>query len=186
MDNYDQKSFDFGDEQLDNFFTKITSFTGKEVGVITPSIANVSPFLYNSGAISGAVGSSSISYGHTGTGGGNGAGGPTGNFNVPNGFYNAIDYNYPTITFSDNTYNWNSNASQALDVKGDANFEGDVKIKGKSLNDTLDRIEQRLALLTGNSELEGKWDELKQLGDKYRELEKEILEKQKMWDILKK
>jgi flagellar motility protein MotE (MotC chaperone) len=43
-----------------------------------------------------------------------------------------------------------------------------------------------LALLTPNPELEKEWDELKELGDRYRELEKHITEKMKTWDILKR
>jgi hypothetical protein len=37
-----------------------------------------------------------------------------------------------------------------------------------------------------NADLEQRWDDLKALGDRYRELEKEILEKEKIWDLLKK
>jgi len=73
-----------------------------------------------------------------------------------------------------------------LSVKGDADFEGDVTIKGKSLTDMLDKIEERLAILHPNEKLEDKWDELKELGKRYKELEAEIIEKEKMWAILKK
>lgn len=86
------------------------------------------------------------------------------------------------------TSDWNNmgGTSNSLDVKGDANFEGDVKIQGKSLVDTLQSIEERLAILRPNPDLEEKWERLKTLGNMYRELEKEILEKQEMWNILKK
>ena len=73
-----------------------------------------------------------------------------------------------------------------LNVKGDAEFEGDVFIKGKSLTDTLTKIEERLAILHPNEKLEQKWDELKELGRLYRELEKDILEKEKIVEILKR
>ena len=73
-----------------------------------------------------------------------------------------------------------------LYVKGDANFEGEVTIKGKSLTDTLDKIEERLAILHPNPELEDRWDELKELSKRYKELEQELLEKEKVWAILKK
>jgi len=76
-------------------------------------------------------------------------------------------------------------ANSSLQVKGDANFEGDVKIKGKSLVDLINNIEQRLAILHPNTELENKWEDLKKLGDMYRQLEQEIIEKEKMWAILK-
>jgi hypothetical protein len=76
--------------------------------------------------------------------------------------------------------------SKALTVKGDAEFEGDVKIQGKSLSDTLENIEKRLAILHPNKELEEKWERLKSLGDMYRELEAEIIEKEQIWATLKK
>lgn len=74
----------------------------------------------------------------------------------------------------------------SLSVKGDADFEGEVTIKGKNLAEMLDKIEERLAILHPNPELEDKWDELKELGKRYKELEQEIIEKEKMWAILKK
>jgi hypothetical protein len=73
-----------------------------------------------------------------------------------------------------------------LKVKGDADFDGEVTIKGKSLNGMLEKIEERLAILHPNPELEDKWDELKELGKRYRELEQELIEKEKVWSILKK
>jgi len=73
-----------------------------------------------------------------------------------------------------------------LSVKGNAEFEGEVTIKGKSLTTTLDKIEERLAILHPNPELEDRWDELKELGKRYKELEQELLEKEKVWNILKK
>ena len=76
--------------------------------------------------------------------------------------------------------------TNSLDVKGDANFDGDVKLKGKSLSDTLNKIEERLAILHPNEALEEKWEQLKELGKQYREMEKDILEKEKIWSILKK
>ena len=81
----------------------------------------------------------------------------------------------------------NSNLSgQTLQVKGDAEFEGDVIIKGKSINDSLERIEDRLSILRPNEELEEKWENLRGLRKMYMELEAEIIEKEKVWRILKK
>jgi len=73
-----------------------------------------------------------------------------------------------------------------LKVNGDTHIEGDLKIKGVSLSDRLDKIEERLAILRPNEDIESKWEELRELGNRYRELEKEIIEKEKVWDILKK
>jgi hypothetical protein len=115
-------------------------------------------------------------------------------------------YNYPFIhnnhgvgvtntdlskSVTNNSVNWqsidnNSFQDSKLRVRGTAIFESDVIIKGRSLDDTLAKIEERLAILRSNPELEDKWHELKELGDKYRVLEAEIIAKQKMWDILNK
>lgn len=73
-----------------------------------------------------------------------------------------------------------------LSVHGDAEFDGDVKIKGKSINDSLERIEERLAILRPNEDLEEKWENLRALRNAYKELEAEIIEKEAMWAILKK
>lgn len=74
----------------------------------------------------------------------------------------------------------------SIKVVGDAEFEGEVKIKGVKLDERLNAIEDRLAILRPNYDLEGKWEELKELGERYRQLEKEILEKEAMWKILGK
>ena len=73
-----------------------------------------------------------------------------------------------------------------LSVKGNADFEGEVTIKGKNLTEMLEKIDERLAILHPNPELEDRWDELKELGKRYKELEAEIIEKEKVWAILKK
>ena len=73
-----------------------------------------------------------------------------------------------------------------LHVKGDAEFEGDIKLKGQSLNDILDKIEERLAILHPNINLEEKWEKLRELRKQYRELEADILEKEKIMEILKR
>lgn len=76
--------------------------------------------------------------------------------------------------------------SNTLEVKGDANFEGDVKLQGKSLVDSLEKIEERLAILRPNEELEEKWEKLRGLRKAYMELEAEIKEKEQVWAILKR
>ena len=73
-----------------------------------------------------------------------------------------------------------------LKVNGNADFDGEVTIKGKNLTDMLEKIEERLAILHPNPKLEDKWDELKELGKRYKELEAEIIEKEKIWSILKR
>ncbi len=97
------------------------------------------------------------------------------------------NYNLGTIISPSWKDDYNASYNDAkLQVKGDAEFEGDVKIKGKSITEMLENIEERLAILHPNEKLEEKWEELRELRNRYVELEKEIIEKEKMWNILKK
>jgi len=80
----------------------------------------------------------------------------------------------------------NNNNHHTLKVQGDAEFEGDIKLNGKSLNDTLSKLEERLAILHPNERLEEKWEKLKELRKQYMELEADILEKEKIMEILKR
>lgn len=78
----------------------------------------------------------------------------------------------------------------SLQVKGLANFEDDVKISGNLIMDgvnvgeSLKRIEERIGILRPNGRLEGEWEELRALGDRYRELEAKILDGEKILHIL--
>ena len=62
---------------------------------------------------------------------------------------------------------------------------GDIKIGSKSLSKAIEQIEERLGILHPNPELEDRWEQLKDLRRQYQELEKELLEKEKIWKILK-
>jgi len=96
-------------------------------------------------------------------------------------------YNLGTVISPSWKDDYNASYNDAkLQVKGDAEFEGDVKIKGRSISEMFEKIEARLAILHPNEKLEEKWEELKKLGDAYRALEKDILEKEKIWNTLKK
>lgn len=80
----------------------------------------------------------------------------------------------------------NTGNGAALHIKGDAEFEGNVKIQGRDLTEILSAIESRLAILTPNTALESEYEELKALGDAYRAAEKRFLEQKRIFDILKK
>ena len=61
----------------------------------------------------------------------------------------------------------------------------DIDINGKSLKDWMEKVEERLNILTPNHELEKEWDELRRLGERYRKLEKKCKEKAEVWNKLK-
>jgi len=70
---------------------------------------------------------------------------------------------------------------------GDMNIDAnDIKLRGKSLMESLDRIEQRLGILDCDEQLEQHWDKLKALGDEYREVKQYIEDKMKTFETLKK
>ena len=61
----------------------------------------------------------------------------------------------------------------------------DIDINGKSLKDWMEKVEERLNILTPNPELEKEWDDLRRLGERYRKLEKKCKEKAEVWNKLK-
>lgn len=98
-----------------------------------------------------------------------------------------------TVPLITSTYNWSdsigsvdTNSSPSLAVRGDAKIEGKLMLGNKDIGEVLDKIEQRLAILKPNTNLEEKWEKLKSLGDEYRALEQEIIEQEKIYSILKK
>jgi hypothetical protein len=75
------------------------------------------------------------------------------------------------------------NAGGQIELRGD---KADVVINGVSLKETLEGIQDRLNILRPNTELEAEWNELQELGEQYRRLEAQLLEKQRMWSTLRK
>jgi hypothetical protein len=84
--------------------------------------------------------------------------------------------------------NW-STTTLTVPPSGRMELQGahaDIVMNGVSLNDTLKLIQDRLCMLRPNPELEQEWDQLRDLGEQYRELEKQLMEKQRAWDLLRK
>jgi hypothetical protein len=59
----------------------------------------------------------------------------------------------------------------AIKVTGDAEFSGDIKWKGRSLGDLLEKIEDRLVILVPDPARLAKYEALKQAYDNYKILE---------------
>jgi hypothetical protein len=92
-------------------------------------------------------------------------------------------------TVSNGTTGWTTpynNQPSIMKVECDAEFKGEVTIRGVKLDERLNAIEERLGILRPNNDLEGKWEKLKALGEEYRKLEQEILEGEDIWATLKK
>ena len=93
------------------------------------------------------------------------------------------------ITYTTSGYNWNTITSNpSVNISSDGitmQPESDLKIGDRSLKEFMDRVEDRLAILHPNQELEERWEQLKDLRRQYEALEKDILEKEKLMKILK-
>jgi len=63
--------------------------------------------------------------------------------------------------------------------------DADISINGKSMSAWMARVEERLNILSPNTELEKEWDDLRRLGERYRKLEKKCKEKAETWNKLK-
>lgn len=74
------------------------------------------------------------------------------------------------------------NPSGTMELMGE---NADIKIRGKSMVDWMEKVEERLNILTPNKEMEAEWDELRELGERYRDLERKCKEKGEMWNKLK-
>ena len=61
----------------------------------------------------------------------------------------------------------------------------DLVIGDKSMRAWMEKVEERLNILTPNPEMEKEWDDLRKLGERYRKLEKKCKEKSDVWNKLK-
>ena len=92
-----------------------------------------------------------------------------------------------TVASSD----WGININPDFQVPGDAHFQGDiaiqgdVSVQGQSLKSWMQQVEQRLAIMRPNPDLEAEFTELRELGDQYRKLETELQDKMQAWQVLK-
>lgn len=89
-------------------------------------------------------------------------------------------YTTPTVTLNDSLQ---VKDKGLLEIRGD---NADILINGVSLNETLANINARLGMMRPNPQIESEWDELRELGDRYRALEADIKDKMQMWELLKK
>ena len=88
------------------------------------------------------------------------------------------------VTYSNGVLN--NPTTSTIQVKGDAVFEGNIKWQNRDLKEWLESIETRLGMLQPNPKLEAEWSELAEIRRQYVELEKQLIEKQQVFDILKK
>jgi hypothetical protein len=93
----------------------------------------------------------------------------------------------PNTVWTTSTADWSigTSVSQSgtMELKGD---NADIVVNGESLMQTLQVLKERLNWLQPNPDMESEWDELRELGERYRALEKQCQEKSQVWNTLKK
>ena len=107
---------------------------------------------------------------------------------ITNGGTSGLGAVYPNAVWSgtgaNSTVDWNPvfQQNKKLILTGEG---ADIEINGESLVATLQGIQDRLNILQPNTKLEQEWDQLRALGEQYRQLEKELEEKSRVWLALK-
>ena len=82
------------------------------------------------------------------------------------------------------SYDWATTPS--ITLGGTTLTEEKIKVLDdmKDMKEWMSQVDSKLAILRPNPKLEAEWTELKELRDRYVELETELTEKAKMWAIL--
>ena len=119
---------------------------------------------------------------------------PTGDF--PNQTYTIGSITGAGLTSGINTGSWNTSAGwgQPLSTtwitdNTTTSLATTIKANIYPFSEILEKLkllEERMGMIERNLLLETKYKELKELGDRYKELEKDLLEKEKIVEILKK
>ena len=150
------QAWSFDDIQALPAITSLDLSALTSADIQTWSMSNTAPFANSSVTLGGSGGSGTV-YSVTAGGGGSGIA-QAGNWAKP----------YTATT------------------SGNVNIDAeDIKLRGKSLIASLDRIEQRLGILDCDEQLEQHWDKLKSLGDEYRKTKQYIEDKMKTFETLK-
>jgi hypothetical protein len=119
--------------------------------------------------------------------------GASGSTLISNGGYTigtgstTVPYTWTTTTGAGSGYSFNTTPNTVhINTDGLTMADGtDITIGGKSLTKAIEQIEERLGILHPNPELEDRWEQLKELRRQYIEMEKDLLEKEKLMKILK-
>jgi len=141
----------------------------------TYSAANISTITIPTTGISGGGGTGAVGSGqYTFTT--NGTGGYIGNGGLGSGY----------ILTDTTTTGWNTPKVNITQGGIEMPKEADLKIGDRSLKEFMEKVEEHLAILRPSPEIEERWEVLKKLRTDYEDLLKDILEKEKIMDILKK
>lgn len=98
-----------------------------------------------------------------------------------NGSWN-VPYPWGTLTAPNNTQTWLSDNTM---ISPSSSIQANIYPFSEML-EKLKRLEERMGMIERNLLLETRYKELKELGERYKELEKDLLEKEKIVEILKR
>lgn len=87
----------------------------------------------------------------------------TSSYTISNGTWGATSYSSPYIT--------TSTANPGISVDGDAEFKGNIKIKGKDLSEWMETLERRLAILVPDPKKLEQYEALQKAYKHYKMLE---------------
>lgn len=103
-----------------------------------------------------------------------------------------LSVNSPVTTWASHGISLGVESEKSLMVSGNAKIsgnlevDGDLTISNASLSERLDKMEARLGILTVRPGLEERWQQLRELGEQYRQLEAELIERDWIFEQLKK
>ena len=112
----------------------------------------------------------------------NAIGGASGTAIIGAGGSGTSNLNWSNIAVDSNGIFSRHTISNTIQINGE---DADIKVNGRSLMGAIQALEERLNILVPNPELEADWDELRELGERYRALERKCKEKGEMWKKLK-
>jgi hypothetical protein len=170
------------DEYLKQLNTSVEDFKINDFGQM--GLTPIEPLNYSSGdngskwtADTGTSFASGVTYSHPSYGA------------VPNvTISSGINVSSPVWTTTTNNTGAYTFANQNIQPNNTVHIKGkdaDLLINDKSLKTWMEKVEERLNILTPNPEMEAEWDQLRKLGERYRKLEKKCKEKSDMWNKLK-
>jgi len=108
---------------------------------------------------------------------------------ITNGNLSNISLTSPQVYTTNGTSGGFTWANLSEPPSGKLTLQGpnaDIEVNGESLMTAIRKIEERLNILKPNEKLEAEWDQLRELGEQYRALEKKLMEQNEMWSALKK
>ena len=148
---------------------------GYVIGGMSEDTITIDPALYNYSTTDSITSSTTASISISGGGAGGGG-------FITSGAGGTWSTTYPNYSVNNSSYDTKVHInSDGLQMAADS----DIKIGDKSLKNILEQLEDKLAILHPNEELESKWEELREARQKYLAIEAELKEKEKMWKILK-